>query len=83
MEIKVLGAGCARCNTMETLIREVVQEMAIEAKVEKVTDFKEIAKAGVMMLPGLVVNGKVKLSGKVPSKAELTSIITSVLVESE
>ncbi|HHT64023.1 MAG: thioredoxin family protein [Bacillota bacterium] len=82
MNIKVLGAGCARCNTLEKSVREVVKEMAIEANIEKVTDFKEIAKAGVMMTPGLVINGKVKVTGKVPSKAELTSIITSVLAES-
>jgi small redox-active disulfide protein 2 len=82
LNIKVLGAGCARCNTLEKSVREVVKEMAIEANIEKVTDFKEIAKAGVMMTPGLVINGKVKVTGKVPSKAELTSIITSVLAES-
>ena len=56
--------------------------MAIEATIEKVTDFKEIAKAGIMMTPGLVINGEVKVSGKVPTKAELTNIITSVLAES-
>ena len=60
----------------------VVNEMAIEASIEKITDFKEIAKMGIMMTPGLAINGKVKVSGKVPTKAELTNIITSVLAES-
>ncbi|MEL7565748.1 MAG: thioredoxin family protein [Dehalobacterium sp.] len=82
MEIKVLGTGCAKCKSLEQLVREVVNELAIEANIEKVTDFKEIAKAGVMMTPGLMINGKVKLSGKIPTKAELTNIITSVLAES-
>ncbi|MDD2498217.1 MAG: thioredoxin family protein [Desulfitobacteriaceae bacterium] len=82
MEIKVVGTGCAKCISLEQSVCEVVNELAIEANIEKVTDFKEIAKAGVMMTPGLVINGKVKFSGKVPTKAELTNIITSVLAES-
>lgn len=82
MNIMVLGAGCARCKSLEQSVREVVRELAIEANIEKVTDFKEIAKTGVMMTPSLVINGKVKVTGKVPSKAELTNIITTVLVES-
>jgi len=82
VKIKVLGTGCAKCKTLEQLVSEVINEMAVEASIEKVTDFKEIAKAGIMMTPGLVINGKVKLSGKVPTKAELTNIITSVLAES-
>jgi len=81
MEIKVLGTGCTKCKTLEQSVREVVNEMAIEASIEKITDFKEIAKAGVMMTPGLVINGKVKVSGKLPSKAELTNIITTALAE--
>ncbi|MEL7563477.1 MAG: thioredoxin family protein [Dehalobacterium sp.] len=82
MEIKVLGTGCTKCKTLEQSVREVVNEMAIEASIEKVTDFKEIAKLGVMMTPGLIINGKVKVSGKVPSKAELTNIMASALAES-
>lgn len=82
MEIKVLGTGCSKCKTLEQSVREVTNELAIEASIEKITDFKEIAKMGIMMTPGLVINGKVKVSGKVPTKAELTNIITSVLAES-
>jgi len=77
MVIKVLGTGCAKCKKLEDLVKEVVQEIGVEAKVEKITDIKEIVKAGVMMIPGLMIDGEVKLSGKLPSKAELTSIITS------
>lgn len=82
MEIKVLGTGCAKCKNLEQAVREVIGEMAVEANIEKITDFKEIAKAGLMMTPGLVINGKVKASGKIPSKAELTAIIKTALVES-
>ena len=82
MDIKILGTGCTNCKKLEAVVREVVQEMAIEATVEKVTDFKEIAAYGVMMTPGLVIDGKVKLAGKVPAKAEVLNIITTVLAES-
>ncbi|WP_366924593.1 thioredoxin family protein [Metallumcola ferriviriculae] len=79
MEIKVLGPGCANCKKLESMAKEIVQEMALDAAVSKVTDIKEIAKAGVLMTPGLLIDGEVKMSGKVPSKAELTQIITSAL----
>lgn len=82
MEIKILGTGCTKCKSLEKSVREVVNELAIEAKIEKVTDFREIAKAGVMMTPGLMINGKLKVSGKLPTKAELNNIITTVLAES-
>lgn len=82
MEIKILGTGCAKCNTLEQLVREVVSELDIEANIEKVTELREIARTGVMTTPGLMINGKVKLSGKVPTKADLTKIITTVLAES-
>ena len=81
MDIKVLGPGCANCQKLEKLAREVVQEMGIEASIEKETDIKEIAKAGVLMTPGLVVDGEVKVSGKVPSKAEVTQIITTAMAK--
>lgn len=82
MEIKILGTGCAKCNTLEQLVREVVSELDIEANIEKVTELREIARTGVMTTPGLMINGKVKLSGKVPTKADLTKIIATVLAES-
>lgn len=81
MEIKILGTGCAKCKKLEELVREVTQEMGIDAKIEKVTDIKEIAKAGVMMTPGLMIDGVVKLSGKLPSKAEINKIITTAMVK--
>jgi small redox-active disulfide protein 2 len=79
MEIKILGPGCANCQKLENLTREVVQELGIEATMDKVTDVKEIARAGVLRTPGLMVDGEVKVSGKVPSKAEITQLITTAL----
>jgi small redox-active disulfide protein 2 len=63
MEIKVLGPGCANCHAMEQLARKALEELGIEAKVEKVSDIREIM-AYTMSTPGLVVNGKLKHSGK-------------------
>lgn len=63
MEIKVLGPGCANCHTMEELAKKAVSELGIEVRVEKISDIQEIMKY-TMSTPGLVVNGKLKHSGK-------------------
>lgn len=77
MDVKIVGTGCAKCKKLEETVREVVREMAIDASVGKISDIKEIAETGIMMTPGLIIDGKVKLSGKVPSKEEVTKIIKS------
>jgi small redox-active disulfide protein 2 len=71
MKIEVLGMGCARCNTLEQQIREVLKELNIEAEVTKVADLDKISSYGVLMTPGLVINGKVYSSGKLPSMTTL------------
>ncbi len=63
MEIKVLGPGCANCHTMERLAKTAIKELGIEARVEKISEIQEIMKY-TMSTPGLVVNGKLKHSGK-------------------
>ena len=75
MKIEILGSGCAKCKTLENNVREAVKELAIEAELIKVDDFVEIAKFGVMMTPALVVDGEVKLVGKVPGKEEIKKIL--------
>jgi len=72
LNIKVLGSGCTNCINLEKLCREVVSENSIEAEIEKVTDYKEIMSYGIMSTPGLIVNGKVVHSGKLPTKFTLT-----------
>lgn len=71
LNIKVLGAGCANCITLEKICKEVAAENHIEAEIEKVTDFKEIMSYGIMITPGLVINGKVVHSGKIPTRSTL------------
>ena len=71
LDIKVLGTGCANCIKLENLVKEVVSESNLSANVEKVTDREKIMDYGVMLTPGLVVNGKVLSSGKIPTKSTL------------
>jgi small redox-active disulfide protein 2 len=69
--IKVLGSGCMNCKKLESNVRKAVEELGINASIEKVTDFKDIVSYGVMATPALVVDEKVKIMGKVPSVDQL------------
>lgn len=71
LEIKILGTGCPNCLRLENLCREVIAEKNWVANIEKITDFDEFGNYGVMMTPGLVVNGKVFSQGKIPTKSTL------------
>ncbi|HSB31146.1 MAG TPA: thioredoxin family protein [Candidatus Sulfobium mesophilum] len=76
MDIKVLGPGCANCHTMEQLAKTAVKELGIEARVEKISEIQEIMKY-TMSTPGLVVNGKLKHSGKpLPNIEKVKALIT-------
>jgi small redox-active disulfide protein 2 len=77
LDIKVLGTGCPNCLKLETLCREIIEENGIEATIEKVTSVEEFGNYGVMITPGLVVNGKVLSQGKIPTKATLISWLFS------
>lgn len=68
LDIKVLGPGCANCAKVETLVREVVREQSLEASIEKVTDRNRFLDYGVVLTPGLWVNGRLLSSGKIPTK---------------
>ena len=76
MEIKVLGTGCANCRSLEKTTQLIVDELNLEASIEKVEDIQKIMEYGILRTPGLVIDGKVVLSGKVPKKEELKQILT-------
>ncbi len=71
LEIKVLGTGCARCKELERMCFDVAAENNIDADIQKVTELKDIMSYGIMQTPGLVINGVVKLSGKLPTTSTL------------
>lgn len=75
MDIKILGTGCARCKTLEKITRQAVEELRLDADIEKVEDIQKIMKYRIMRTPGLVLNGKVVLSGEVPTVGEMKEII--------
>ena len=76
MNIKILGTGCSKCKKLEQLTKEAVTEMGIEATVEKVEDMYKIMQYGIMRTPGLVVDEKVVLSGRLPKSDELRELLT-------
>ena len=71
MSILVAGPGCMNCNKLVQMCQEVVDENGLDAAVDKVTDLNQITALGVMMTPGLIINGKVISAGKVPLKGTL------------
>ena len=71
MEIKVCGPGCHKCHETERIVQEIVEEAGIQATVEKVSDFNEIALLGVFSTPAVVIDGQIKCVGKVPSRKEV------------
>ena len=75
MKIEVLGMGCSRCEKLEQDVKGALAELGLEAEVVKVTDLDTISSYGVLMTPGLVINGKVYSSGKLPARAALKSWI--------
>ena len=75
-EIKVLGTGCPKCKTLEKTTRDAVAELGIEANILKEEDITKIMQYGIMRTPGLVVNEKLVLAGRVPSLNEIKNLIT-------
>ncbi|MCL6473130.1 MAG: thioredoxin family protein [Firmicutes bacterium] len=75
MQIKVLGPGCANCKKLEANVFEAVAQMNVDADIQKIEDIQEIMSYGVLSTPGLVVDGELKLSGRVPSVAEIINIL--------
>jgi len=80
LTIKVLGPGCDNCKNVESIARKAVAELAIEAKVIKVTEQSDIMKYKILSTPGLVINEKVVCAGRIPSQAEVTTFLTNALM---
>lgn len=76
MEIKILGTGCTKCQMLEALTHEAADELGLTAEFEKVTDPGEIASWGVMATPALVIDDAVVVAGRVPSKADITALLS-------
>ena len=76
MEIKVLGGCCKSCDVLLDYVNEVLVELDKKANVEKITDFVELAKFGVLKTPGIVIDGKVIFSGRMADKKEVKEILS-------
>lgn len=79
MRIEVLGTGCAKCNKLEETAKAAADKLKITYEIHHIRDINEIVKRGVMVTPALAVDGNVVVTGRVPSEAELTTILTSAL----
>jgi|TARA_A100001391_G_scaffold199126_1_gene181672 small redox-active disulfide protein 2 len=71
-DIKVLGPGCKRCQTTEDMVKAAAAALGIEASIEKITDYAEMAKYGIVSTPGIVIDGKVVHAGGLPKEDDLT-----------
>jgi small redox-active disulfide protein 2 len=69
--IQVFGPGCARCKQTEQLVRIALKDLGLEAEVVKVSDYQEMAAAGVMATPAVAIDGTIKASGRIPTLAEI------------
>jgi small redox-active disulfide protein 2 len=75
-DIKILGPGCPNCQKLESLVRETLDNLGLEADIEKVTDVEQILGWGVMATPGLVLDGSVVVSGRIPSRSQMVDILS-------
>ncbi len=74
-KLQILGTGCAKCNALTEVTKQAAEELGLSYEIEKITDMMRFADFGVMLTPALVVDGMVKISGKVPSLAEAKSFL--------
>ncbi len=74
-KIKVLGPGCARCERLAASAEQAANALGIEYELEKIKELEEYPKYGLMMTPGLVVDGKLVVQGKVPSVDEIKALL--------
>ncbi|WP_320972099.1 thioredoxin family protein [Enterocloster bolteae] len=75
MNIKVIGTGCDKCDTLYKNVQTAIKELDVDAEIEKVEDLIDIVKLGVMTSPSLMVDGKLVISGRVAKKEELIKLL--------
>lgn len=75
MKIEVLGAGCSKCATVETNVKQALRELNKTADVFKVTDINAIVEKGIMQMPALIIDGKVVTQGKIPTVEQIKQFI--------
>ena len=80
LQIKVLGPGCANCKRVQQMTQRMVEQLGFKAEIEKVTDYGQIMAFGVLATPGLVINGQLVVSGRVPSNQEVTDWLIAAQV---
>ncbi len=81
MKIQILGTGCPKCKRLEELARQAADNLGLSYEIEKIDKIDDILKMGVMITPGLAIDGKVLISGRLPSLTEITSTITTYLAK--
>lgn len=77
MNIKVIGSGCENCDKTNAIVKECVEELGIDAEIERVTDLVEIVKLGVMAAPSVMIDGKLVIAGQVTSKKQMMKVLKS------
>jgi small redox-active disulfide protein 2 len=75
MRITVYGPGCAKCTETERIVAQAVGQAGVEAEIEHVKDIAQIARAGILMTPGVAIDGTVVVKGRVPAVADLVNAI--------
>ncbi|GAB4285784.1 MAG: thioredoxin family protein [Coriobacteriia bacterium] len=76
MVIKILGSGCCNCTKLADVAKQAADELGLDVTIEKVTDIADIMAYGIMSTPGLVVDEEVRIAGRVPSLAEVKTVLS-------
>ncbi|MBU0641282.1 MAG: TM0996/MTH895 family glutaredoxin-like protein [Planctomycetes bacterium] len=82
MKLEVLGTGCAKCSALQAAVKQAADRLGLDYELTHVKEIAKFAQYGVLITPALVVNGVVKVTGKVPGEAELTTILTTAASKS-
>jgi len=77
MKLQILGTGCAKCKQLADATTAAADRLGLDYELEKITDFLRFADFGVMVTPALLVDGKLKIAGKIPSDTELERLLQS------